>query len=141
MRLIGRRLRQLPLALEAAIELIAASLAMARRADREITALLGTPRASSSSETPAFDQSAPDSPAAGVGRAVERVARLMPWRPRCLPQAIATRRMLTRRRIPSRGHLGVVGTAPLETHAWVTVDGAVVQGGPLGHVSELCFLE
>lgn len=139
--MIGRRLRQLPLALEAAIELTAASLAMARRADPEITALLGAPRASSSLEASAFDQSAPDSPAAGVGRAVERVARLLPWRPRCLPQAIATRRMLTRRLIPSRGHLGVVGTAPLETHAWVTVDGAVVQGGPLGQVSELCTLE
>jgi hypothetical protein len=139
--LIGRRLRQLPLALEAAIELIAASLAMARRADHEITALLGAPRASSSSETPAFVERSADSPAAGVGRAVERVARLMPWRPRCLSQAIATRRMLTRRGVPSRGHLGVVGTAPLETHAWVTVDGTVVQGGPLGQVSELCFLE
>ena len=72
---------------------------------------------------------------------VERVARILPWRPRCLPQAIATRRMLNRRMITNRGHLGVVGTAPLSTHAWVTVDGAVVQGGPISHVRELCSFE
>jgi hypothetical protein len=139
--MIGQRLRQLPLALEAAIELAVASVAMARRSDHEITALLGVPRASPNPGAPISAEGPPDSPAAGVGRAVERVARISPWRPRCLPQAIATRRMLKRRRIPSRGHLGVVGTAPLSTHAWVTVDGAVVQGGPLQQVSELCTFE
>ena len=139
--MIGRRLRQLPLALEAAIELTVASLAMARRTDREITALLGVPLAGPNPEAPISAQTPVDSPAARVGRAVERVARISPAHPRCLPQAIATRRMLKRRRIPSRGHLGVVGTAPLSTHAWVTVDGAVVQGGPLQQVSELCIFE
>ena len=114
---------------------------MARRADPEISALLGTPHATSSPEAPVSAESSPDSRAARVGRAVERVARVLPWRPPCLPQAIATRRMLRRRHISSRGHLGVVGTAPLSTHAWVTVHGAVVQGGPLPHVEELCFFE
>ena len=118
-----------------------ATVAMATRADHEITALLGVPRAGSSAEAPASAESSADGPAAGVGRAVERVARMLPWRPRCLPQAIATRRMLNRRRIPNLGHLGVVGTAPLETHAWVTVGGAVVQGGPLRQVRELCFFD
>lgn len=36
---------------------------------------------------------------------------------------------------------GALEPAPLSTHASVTVDGAVVQGGPVSHVSELCFLE
>src|SRR5947208_2523981 len=34
-----------------------------------------------------------------VGHAVERVARVLPWRPVCLPQALATRWMLRRRAI------------------------------------------
>ncbi|HKP91769.1 MAG TPA: lasso peptide biosynthesis B2 protein [Thermoleophilaceae bacterium] len=72
-----------------------------------------------------------DSRARGVGRVVERVAAALPWRPSCLPQAIATRAMLRRRGIACEGHLGIVSTAPLEAHAWVTVAGRVVVGGPV----------
>lgn len=72
-----------------------------------------------------------------MGRAVERVARVLPWRPKCLPQAIATRWMLRRRGISSVGHLGVTDTQPMAAHAWVTVSGAVVQGGPVAHATEV----
>ncbi len=48
--------------------------------------------------------------------------------------------MLRRRGIASAGHLGVVGTAPLSAHAWVTVRGRVVQGGPVTHATEVALL-
>ena len=95
---------------------------------------------------PAPPSPPPDSPGAHqtrgeqVGRAVERVARVLPWRPVCLPQAIATRAMLKRRRIPCEGHLGVVGTAPFDAHAWITVGDVVVQGGSDTHVTEVAVL-
>lgn len=75
-----------------------------------------------------------------VGRSVELVASWLPWKPRCLPQAVATRWMLRRRDIPCETHLGVIGTDPFETHAWVTAAGRVVQGGPVDHVTELAVM-
>jgi hypothetical protein len=45
--------------------------------------------------------------------------------------------MLRRRRIDCVSHLGVIQTQPVEAHAWVTVNGAVVQGGPVRHVAEV----
>lgn len=68
------------------------------------------------------------------------MAAILPWRPKCLAQAIATRIMLRRRGIDSRGHLGVVDTQPMSAHAWVTVGEEVVQGGPVDHATELAVL-
>lgn len=64
-----------------------------------------------------------------VCRAVRKVAAVLPWHPVCLPQALAARAMLRRRGIRPEVHLGVAGVSPLATHAWVSVDGAVVLGG------------
>ena len=68
--------------------------------------------------------------AALVGGTVTRVARRLPWRPSCLRQALATQRMLRRRGIAGRLHLGVTGLREAEAHAWVTVDGEPVVGRP-----------
>jgi hypothetical protein len=67
--------------------------------------------------------------AARVGNAVARAARRVPGTHTCLPQALAVQRMLRRRRIASRLHLGVTRPSVGEAHAWVTVDGQPVVGG------------
>lgn len=118
---------------EAAVALTLATVGIRALPRRTRARLLGT--ASAVREDVAAG--AVDPRARGVGRAVERVASALPWHPSCLPQAIATRAMLTRRRIPSEGHLGIVSRAPLQAHAWVTVDGRVVQGGPVTDATEL----
>lgn len=64
-----------------------------------------------------------------VGRAVERVAAVLPWRPACLVRAVASAVMLRRRAIASEIHLGITGTEPVAAHAWVTVAGTVIEGG------------
>ena len=65
-----------------------------------------------------------------VARAVAGVADRLPWRPTCLRQALAVQRMLRRRGIASRLHLGVTNTVPRAAHAWVTVAGQPVGGRP-----------
>jgi Transglutaminase-like superfamily len=45
--------------------------------------------------------------------------------------------MLRRRGIPALSHLGVADAAPLAPHAWVSVNGHVVVGGPVDHAIEL----
>jgi hypothetical protein len=64
-----------------------------------------------------------------IGAIVERVAARLPWHPTCLRQAVAVQRMLRRRGIPSRLHLGVTNPSEGAAHAWVTVDGQPVVGG------------
>jgi Transglutaminase-like superfamily len=66
--------------------------------------------------------------AALVGRAVAAAGRRLPWHPTCLRQALAAQRMLRRRGIANRLHLGVASAAELEAHAWVTVQGEPVVG-------------
>lgn len=126
------RVARLGPALEAVVTLSAASLAVWLLPNAKITRLLGRP----SPSIPELPRP-PDPRGPRVGRAVERVAAVLPWRPRCLPQAVAVRAMLRRRGIPCHCHLGVVQTKPLTAHAWVTVDGVVVQGGPVHHATEL----
>jgi hypothetical protein len=131
----GRVLRRLPLALEAALSLSAASLAVRVLSHRRIVRLLGTPV-----ERSARPVGAPGDPASLVARAVTRVAARLPSHPSCLPQAIATRWMLRRRGIDCQAHLGIISTAPFAAHAWVTVSGTVVQGGLVAHTSEIARL-
>jgi hypothetical protein len=130
---VERWARTSGLRLEAALALAFATVAIRLLPRRARVRLLGQVDGTRG----AADAGAADPRARGVGRAVERMARLLPWRPSCLPQAVATRAMLRRRRIPSEGHLGIVSTAPLEAHAWVTVRGSVVQGGPVRDATEV----
>ena len=64
-----------------------------------------------------------------IGRAIAAVARTLPWQPSCLRQALAGQRMLQRRRIGCRLHLGVMSLSTPGAHAWVTVGGHAVVGG------------
>ncbi len=71
-----------------------------------------------------------------IGHVVEVVGRCLPFRALCLQQAIAVRRMLTRRGIPAMVYLGIArdradrARADLgqAAHAWVAVGSRVVSG-------------
>jgi hypothetical protein len=114
--------------------LIVASLRVMWRPRTRTSSLLGTARPSAALGPVPADVS-PE--IIRIGRAVERVASVLPWHPVCLPRAVAVASMLRRRGVECRAHLGVTSTAPTEAHAWVTVGEVVVQGGPVDHVTEL----
>lgn len=65
-----------------------------------------------------------------VGNAVCVAARNVPWNAVCLPQAMAAKAMLTRRRCGSSIHLGASydGRGKLTAHAWLLAGGTVVVG-------------
>jgi len=70
--------------------------------------------------------------ARAVGHAVIRVSRHLPWRPLCLPQALAARIMLRRRGISSTFYFGMrleEGTRNMRAHAWVMAGTIDVVGG------------
>jgi hypothetical protein len=125
---------RMPLAVEAAVTLTVASVRVRLRPQSETSGLLGNAGPPSPTSAPALGAS---SEAIQIGRAVERMAAVLPWHPVCLPRAVAATSMLRRRRIDCRAHLGVRGEKPPEAHAWVTVGGVVVQGAPLDGVTEL----
>jgi hypothetical protein len=129
-----RQIRRLQLAAEAVCTLTVASVRLHWRPQSETSALLGDARPAAPPLAPTAGASLE---AIRVGRAVERVAAVLPWHPVCLPRAVAVTSMLRRRRIECRAHLGVRGDKPPEAHAWVTVGGVVVQGAPLDGVTEL----
>ncbi len=131
------------LALEAAWELLRARLLTLRPATVYSPAL-GTLVETGPPAGPAPDQ-APDpvpdqvtgrAEAEEIGHVVEVVGRCLPFRALCLQQAIAVRRMLTRRGIPAMVYLGVArdradrAQADLgqAAHAWVAVGSRVVSG-------------
>lgn len=81
-------------------------------------------------------------PPAAVSRqaalAVTRASTLLPFPCVCLPQAMAAKAMLARRRHDTVLHLSVSSAAGtgMTAHAWLTLDGACVIGGgaPAGQV-------
>lgn len=130
---MSRLAARLLLGAEAAAALCAASLAVKLLPSARTRRLLGV----ATSAVPAGVNRARVEEAKRVGRAVRRVADVLPWHPVCLPQALAARAMLRRRGIRPEVHLGVAGVSPLEAHAWVSVDGAVVLGGGVPVVGRL----
>lgn len=125
--------RRKALALEAVAELVRAR-AMTLLPARIYTADFGT---IATAEAAADDDMGAEAErAAEIGRMVEVVARFMPFRARCLQQAIAVRRMLRRRDVKATVLLGVSrnaadrGASPpvAAAHAWVTVGARVVNG-------------
>jgi Transglutaminase-like superfamily len=68
-----------------------------------------------------------------ISWAVTRAARYLPFKAVCLPQAIAAKAMLRRRRIDSVLHLGVAkdSQAHLQAHAWLDAAGVEVTGYPI----------
>ncbi len=79
-----------------------------------------------------------------VSDAVQRAARNVPFGAVCLPQAMAARRMLERRQIPSVMHFGAAkgSEKPIDTHAWLDAAGVRVTGYPVafGFVEIGCFV-
>lgn len=67
-----------------------------------------------------------------IGRAVRAVARHTPWNSNCLAQAIAAKRMLQHRSIPSTLYLGVRkskdATDNLNAHAWLACGDHILTG-------------
>jgi len=113
--------------LEAVAQLARASIELRVRPSSRAVALLGTLRRGEADEGVGAEQARE---AERVGRDVARVAARLFWRPTCLRQALAVRRMLRRRGISSELHLGVTSASVGEAHAWVTVDGHPVVGRP-----------
>jgi len=62
--------------------------------------------------------------------AVETAARNLPWKPVCLPQAVAATQLLRRRGIASTLYLGIDPAEGYDAHAWVRVGRFIVTGGP-----------
>jgi len=62
--------------------------------------------------------------------AVAAAAPRLPWKPVCLPQALAAHWMLRRRGIASTLYLGLDAKQGYDAHAWVRVGSVVVTGGP-----------
>ena len=114
-------------AVEAAAELTRASLELRLMPSRRTIGLLGTLQSAERDELVAREQL---DTAARVGVTVARVAARLSWHPTCLRQALAAQRMLRRRGIPSRLHLGVTSLAESQAHAWVTVAGEPIVGRP-----------
>ena len=65
-----------------------------------------------------------------IGKEIHRAANNVPWEAVCLPQAMAGKWMLKRRRIGSELYLGVAkeGSADLKAHAWLLAGGMPVTG-------------
>jgi hypothetical protein len=73
--------------------------------------------------------------ASEIGWAVRRVARRMPFRADCLPQAMAAKWMLRRRGVVAVMFIGGAKDANglLETHAWLLAAGVEVTGYPVAY--------
>lgn len=113
---------------EAAAFLIVVAFALRILPFRLIARMVGGVREGRPSSSPTGDLRA-----ASIGRAVAAAARRLPWRPVCLPQALAAAFMLRLRAVPSHLCLGVrLEDGAIEAHAWLVVDGpagGVVCGG------------
>ena len=113
-------------ALEAAGELTRASLELRVLPSARTVALLGVLQTDDGPDPRVGAERLRE--ARRVGGTVARVAGLLPWHPTCLRQALAVQRMLGRRNIASRLHLGVTHPAVGTAHAWVTVEDQPVVG-------------
>lgn len=66
-----------------------------------------------------------------IGKAVHRASRHVPWKTRCLVEAIAAKRMLLRRKIKCTIYLGVAkeNNGEMIAHAWLKSKNIVLTGG------------
>ena len=136
-----RRIARLPAAklrllLEAAFWLCAARLALVFVPFPRIGRYLGSLYPSSQPD-PMID-AANRMTARRIGQAVNAAADHAPMEMVCLPRALAAWQMLHRRHIASRLHFGVPlqpepGRPGLQTHAWLSSQGAEVTGYPVAY--------
>jgi hypothetical protein len=80
-------------------------------------------------ESPPHQPGAMGATVSRISWAIETAARVLPWKPLCLPQAVTAKWMLRRRGIPSTLYLGTDPASNYDAHAWVRVGGVIVTGG------------
>ncbi|HEX6133051.1 MAG TPA: lasso peptide biosynthesis B2 protein [Longimicrobiales bacterium] len=80
-------------------------------------------------ESPPHRQGATSADVRLIRWAVAAAARVLPWKPVCLPQAVTAQWMLRRRGIPSTLYLGTDPRNGYDAHAWVRVGRVIVTGG------------
>jgi hypothetical protein len=77
-------------------------------------------------------ESAPETRAPGelhrLSGAIESVSRHVPWRSKCLEQALAAKALLRRRGISNTLYVAVARDVALEAHAWVRSGNVYVTG-------------
>ncbi|MCA9795142.1 MAG: lasso peptide biosynthesis B2 protein [Candidatus Eremiobacteraeota bacterium] len=112
------------LACELFLELLWLSLALRVVPFRRLARLLGQQGAQTPPAHP--DQDHPT--VLRVAGYTPRLARLLPWRCACLPQAMAAKRVLVRRGYRSTLYLGVRKDDALEAHAWLRYGNRIVTG-------------
>ncbi len=126
-----RKLISLPgrdrrLLVEAAACLVVARLAVLVVPFRWIAPRLGETMGDSPAEDPADPELL-----RRIGWAVATVSGNLPWKSRCLAEAIAGKAMLRRRGLPSTLYLGLAkdSQAALEAHAWLRCGSRILTGG------------
>jgi len=127
------------LLLEAAGALFRAQLSLTLHPFSHIAASLGE----IGGESPALVPPEHDQKAREVGRAVETMARHLPWDSRCLAQALAAWGMLQKRGIAATVYFGVASNPdkPFDAHAWLRCGGCFVTGGePSEHYQVLTHI-
>jgi hypothetical protein len=151
LRWILRRITRMPhsrrvLLIEAVFWLAAARIALVAVPFRNLAERFGavcSPRQAALA-TPGKQSDSELSIAREVGWAVTRAARYVPFRAVCLPQAIAAKAMLDRRRVASVMHFGVAKNVdgPMDAHAWLDAGVVEVTGYPIRRdfVEVACFL-
>ena len=114
------RLRRL--LIEAAWELVRARLLVAFALRKSLPSLLR--------QRSQQDAIPPSTLEGDVRRSIRIAARAVPWTSLCLPNAIAAKRMLSRRGYASTMHLGVGHhtTGDLHAHAWLDAGGRIITG-------------
>ena len=121
------------LAVEAVLALLLAKLLTRAVPARHWLRLLRTGAAPRCVAGPADSGSSDSRVPAEIGAVVAKVVRHMPFRAKCLPQAVAAQWMLRRRRVPSilvfGVRRGVERDGELDFHAWLTVGGDCIVGG------------
>jgi hypothetical protein len=112
-------------AAESVLLLVAAGLALQAVPFRVVAPLLGR----RCSRFPICTSSVDLATTHHVRRTLNRVARHLPWRPRCFSRAIAAKLILRRRGISSVLCLGIRRCGDkIEAHAWVLAGAVVVTG-------------
>ncbi len=128
--------RRRALAVEAAVCLLAARLALTLIPFPQLAGRLGTvvsPSDQRAARRPAGQALEQAKLAREIGWAVTRVALHVPFLAICLPQAMAAQFMLRRRGVASVMHFGAGRgmDKPLDAHAWLDAAGVEVTGYPV----------
>ncbi|WP_158241569.1 lasso peptide biosynthesis B2 protein [Novosphingobium sp. TH158] len=122
---IVRHRRDLPLLLEAAAELTAATIAIRCMPFRVILRSAGR-----AAQQPPSGKAARLAICDRIKWAIGACAPRLPWRPLCFPQGLAAQRMLRRRGVPSVFYYGArIEDEGMSAHVWVCDGERVIVGG------------